>query len=75
VYQQFCQKLARMGHQKFVHEGPLDYQKRLKLCLNTEQFIAAQQFLSLYAALKYEKNPPAEMTSLKQLKQCLARLV
>ena len=75
VYQQFCQKLARMGHQKFIHEGPLDYQKRLKLCLNTEQFIAAQQFLSLYAALKYEKKPPAEMNSLKQLKQCLARLV
>lgn len=75
LYQQFCQKLARMGHQKFLHEGPIDYQKRLKLCLNVEQFAVAQQFLTLYVALKYQKNPPAEMSSLKQLKQVLARLI
>jgi len=74
LYQQFCQKLARHGHQKLLHEGPLAYQKRLKLCLNTEQFILAQQFLNLYIALKYQQNPPLESRSLKQLKQAISRL-
>jgi len=62
LYQQFCQRLARIGFQREAHEGPRDFASRV-----TRQRHDLSQEIELitrfYLQLRYGRNPPEQLFS------------
>jgi hypothetical protein len=73
VYSLLCKKLARKGHPKAAHEGPIAYARRLHLALQEKEAEPVQKFLALYAAAKYGKDPVPQGPLIARLKNLLAQ--
>jgi hypothetical protein len=73
VYSLLCKKLARKGHPKAAHEGPLAYGQRLQSSLQAQEREAVQKFLALYAAAKYGKSQVPQGPLIARLRTLLAQ--
>lgn len=73
LYLSLCQKMARKGYPRLLHEAPQTYSLRLKMRLPTPQYGAIQAFILTYSAAKYGKTMASDKVLLKQLKVLLAR--
>lgn len=73
LYLSLCQKMARKGYPRLLHEAPQTYSLRLKMRLPTPQYGATQAFILAYSAAKYGKTMASDKVLLKQLKVLLAR--
>jgi hypothetical protein len=73
VYRLLCDRLARQGFPRDMHEGPREYGRRLTNAgspLPAAQKAALARFLQLYETVKYgrpESLPPSFLKQLKQL--------
>lgn len=68
IYQDFCIKMAKRNLPRDLHEGPLDYLKRLGQKLNQVELAKASQFIHYYIDLKYGQAQ-IQVEQLRQLKQ------
>ncbi|MFZ6771465.1 transglutaminase TgpA family protein [Undibacterium sp. SXout7W] len=73
VYFSFCKKMAKHTAARAIDEGPHAYMQRLKAVLPAHEYIAAQQFLSLYSAARYGKTTVPESMLVRRLKTLLAQ--
>ncbi len=66
LYQQYCQRLARIGLQRQPHEGPTDFARRVS---QKRQDLSQEVELitRFYIQLRYGRNPPEQLFS--QFKQ------
>lgn len=73
IYRLLCERLARQGFPRAMHEGPREYARRLTAAgspLPTAQKAALARFLQLYETVRYgrpESLPPSFLKQLKQL--------
>lgn len=72
IYFCFCRKMEKRALPKALHEGPLAYAQRLQAALPAAEFQPVQQFLLLYAAIKYGKPGLPESSLVSRLKTLLA---
>jgi hypothetical protein len=75
VYLSLCQKLADHGVSRADHEGPFTLMQRLKEIkgkLPEAQYLAFEEFLSLYSASKYGPNTTSDANIVARLKTLLA---
>lgn len=59
LYSRLCKRLAKMGHTKLPHEGPLNYLRRLETQLSPTDFQAVNKFMTIYMQIKYGPMPQA----------------
>jgi transglutaminase-like putative cysteine protease len=55
LYLSLCDKLAKKGIPRALHEGPIDYLQRLQSQFDAQEFSSLQEFFNLYIAIKYGK--------------------
>jgi hypothetical protein len=62
LYQQFCQRLARIGFHRQAHEGPMDFAQRV----SQKRHDLGQEIeliTRFYIQLRYGRNPPQQLFS------------
>lgn len=72
LYRRLCERLAREGYARAVHEGPRSYRLRLAAAPLAEQRLAAiLRFLELYESGRYSAKPNEGAVLLNQLRYLL----
>lgn len=56
------------------HEGPASYLKRIQALFSAQNQESITQFIQIYIAFKYGKNPQSESDVVQQLKQLLKKI-
>lgn len=56
LYLRLCEKLAKQGFVKTIHEGPSSYLERLQATMAAEKYQLVDEFIRHYIAIKYGKT-------------------
>lgn len=79
IYRALCERLAKQGYARLIHEGPRDYRHRLAATdslLSPEKKAAAARFLELYETARYGSPADGKRSTtliISKLKSLLAQ--